>query len=81
MVGLLSLFCYGKKKRKKKLTRKIFTRTAADLFFQSIFQMFSLFSSFVSFAFFVFLFLLLVFLFFKIKNTCSDTNSTVPAGK
>ena len=60
-----------------RLARKIFTRAAANLFFNRFSRDFFL-SSLVSFAFFVFLFIfLLVCLFFEIKNIYSDTHSTM----
>ena len=66
-----------------RVTRKIVTRAAANLFFCR-FSGDILFSSLVYFAFFVFLFcfvFLLVCLFFEIKNIYSDTHSTMRAGE
>ena len=64
-----------------RLTRKIFTRAAANFFFNQ-FSGDIAFSSLVSFAFFfVFLFFLFFYLFFEIKNIYCDTHSTMPAGE
>ena len=64
-----------------RVTRKIFTRAAANLFFLIRFSGDILFSSLVAFAFFVFLFFVLLCLFFEIKNIYSDTYSTMRAGE
>ena len=63
------------------VTRKIFTRAAANLFFLIHFPEYSLFF-FSFFCFFiVFLFFVLVCLFFEIKKMYSDTHSTLRAGE
>ena len=62
-----------------RVTRKVFTRAASNLFFWSISRRYSLFF----FSFFCFFgscfFLLFVSCFLKLKNVCSDTQSTMRA--
>ena len=58
------------------VTKKFFTRTAANLIFYSIFRIYSLFF----FSFFCFFCLFVCSLFFEIKNVYSDTHSTICGG-
>ena len=60
------------------VTRKIFIREAANLFFFNRFSVDILISSLVSFVFFILFF---VSLFFELKNVYSDTHSTMRAGE
>ena len=62
------------------MTRKIFTRATASLFFNR-FSGDILFSSLVSFAFFILVFLFVCLFVFEIKNVYSATHSTMRAGE